>query len=53
MSSKSTEEKQAERSGILVLGGESGLHQVGKREPCFGASEWTRTTDPHHVKVVL
>ncbi len=19
----------------------------------FGASEWTRTTDPHHVKVVL
>ncbi len=19
----------------------------------YGASEWTRTTDPHHVKVVL
>jgi hypothetical protein len=29
------------------------VKQREERERCFGASEWTRTTDPHHVKVVL
>jgi hypothetical protein len=35
---------------------ESGKYCIGKGERVItvaGASEWTRTTDPHHVKVVL
>ena len=28
-------------------------NQLSYERKTIGASEWTRTTDPHHVKVVL
>ncbi len=29
------------------------MNKVRKAEKKYGAFDWTRTNDPHHVKVVL